>query len=144
MFFSIKKVLPNLFAFNENWKSNLLCNWPEIIGQLSLHMRIEKIENKTLILGVYEPAWMQELFLLSKFIIDKVNYKLGQNYIEKLRFKLVEKNKCLKVKVNKIIEKKINKNSELNFNQKLALNSIKDEQLKEYLYKFFLNCTLNF
>lgn len=143
MFCSIKKVLPDLLNIKQNWKSNLLYNWPNIIGQLAKQMRIEKIDSKTLIIGVYEPAWMQELFLLSKFIIDKVNSSLGEDYIENLRFKLVEKNKALKSK-NQNIEKKIKKNCELNLNQKLVLDHIKDEQLKEHLYNFFLNCTVNF
>ncbi len=145
MFYAINQILPNMLNIDSDWRINLLKNWVPFIGQLSSHMRLEKISDNTLIIGVYEPQWMQELFMLSKFIIDKINSNLGHKYIENLKFKLVERN-IPNIKDSNPIQKdsKINaREYKLNLNQKNALNEIKDDQLRESLYTFLINCTSN-
>lgn len=148
MFYSIEQILPDVLDNDKDWRINLLKNWSLFIGQLSCHMRLEKICVNTLIVGVYEPQWMQELFLLSNFIIDKINNNLGQKCINQLKFKLVAKNGIAFSKVGNAFKNmpsvnQLKTNYELNFNQKNALNKIQDEQLRDGLYNFFLNCTAN-
>ena len=102
-------------------------------------MRLEKIEGDTLIIGVYEPQWMQELFLLSRVLLNSVNSNLGHNYIRYLRFKLVEKRK-FKMEIKNNYSQISNFKYELNCNQKLALTKIHDEQLRDILQGFLVKC----
>lgn len=147
MFYSIQQIIPDILNTDKNWRNTLLKNWSFIIGQLNCHMRLEKICDNTLIIGVYEPQWMQELFLLSKVIIDQINTNLGHKYITNLKFKLVEKitpntKNTLNI-TNSSINKISKKENVLNLHQQNALSKIEDEQLKESLYNFFLNCSIN-
>ena len=50
-------------------------------------MHLEKIEGNTLIIGVYQASWLQELYLLSTVLLKTINNNLKYPYIKKLRFK---------------------------------------------------------
>ena len=144
MFYSIKQIMPNVLDINQNWRLILLKNWSIIVGNLNQHIRLEKIQDDTLVIGVYEPQWLQELHLMSNVLIKSINKNLANNYIKKIKFKLVEK---------KIAIKQVNtNNSENNFNislkyqlnskQEIALEKIGDLQLKNYLLDFLSICNL--
>lgn len=139
MFHSIKQILPTIFDIQKDWRLCLLKNWKSLVGELDCHMRLEKIEGDTLIIGVYEPQWMQELFLLSRVLLNSVNSNLGHNYIRYLRFKLVEKRK-FKMEIKNNYSQISNFKYELNCNQKLALTKIHDEQLRDMLQGFLVKC----
>src|SRR5437762_7574752 len=83
----LKDVLHAVINPEKNWKTDLLYKWNEIVGPLHNKVRIEKIHDDTLILGVFHSCWMQELYLLSPLLIKTINEKLDQPYIKQLRFK---------------------------------------------------------
>src|SRR5579872_5324196 len=85
----LKDILQSLIHPEKNWKTDLLYKWNEIIGPLHTKVRIEKILDDTLILGVFHSCWMQELYLLSPLLIKTINEKLDQPYIKQIRFKQV-------------------------------------------------------
>src|SRR5579872_4876165 len=83
----LKDILQSLIHPEKNWKTDLLYKWNEIIGPLHTKVRIEKILDDTLILGVFHSCWMQELYLLAPLLIKTINEKLDQPYIKEIRFK---------------------------------------------------------
>jgi len=85
----LKELLHTLIHPEKNWKTNLLYQWHDIIGSLHSKVRIEKIYDDTLILGVFHSCWMQELYLLSPLLIKTINEKLDQPHIKQIRFKHV-------------------------------------------------------
>src|SRR5437899_3106385 len=99
MVIHIKNFVKEIIDQNNNdksWQIFLLNNWDSIIGKLSNRVKLEKIYNDTLVLGVYDSGWMQELFLLSNAIIIQINSKLDKPRIKNLRFKKAEYKKIQK------------------------------------------------
>ena len=58
---SIKDLLEAIAVEKQDWRWLLLNHWPQIMGPLHEQVRLEKIEGTTLILGVYQSSWLQEL-----------------------------------------------------------------------------------
>lgn len=135
----IKTILPTLIADRESWKFTLLSNWPKIIGNLSNKVCLEKVQDDTLVLGVYDSCWLQELYLLSHLLITTINQHLDQPRIKHLRFK-----KAARPKVKK--ESSSHKKNAahypviLKLSEKAALKRIQDPQLREALERFLIRC----
>jgi len=131
---NLKELLQTLINPEQNWKTDLLYRWKEIIGPLHSKVRIEKIHNDTLILGVFHSCWMQELYLLSPLLIKTINGKLDQPYIKQIRFKQVslKKNK-IKTSAISITHKK---EVFLRKEDEHALAKITDPALRDALKAF--------
>lgn len=137
----IKDVVQKVVA-NQNsnsWQINLLTNWNSIIGGLKTKVKLEKIQDDTLILGVYDSSWMQELYLLSNVIIKTINSKLDQPRIKHIRFKRAEWKNENKEQI-KEIKKAHSKKIELSSRELFALKKIRDPQLSEALKNFLIKC----
>ena len=123
----------------DDWRMVLARQWDQVIGSLKTRIRLEKIYNDTLVIGVYEYHWMQELYLLSPELCQKINQFLKEDRIARIRFKLVEKKKRTPraakpkplIRPLKIV---------LTGPQKRALGSIEDVHLKESLIDFWGRC----
>ena len=136
----------NSFISKENaWKIKLLKDWDKIIGDLKDKVAIEKIERDLLVLRVSHPAWAQELFLLSDVLKKKINSLFDKNYIRQIRFKSAalkkRKNKKNRIK-NSFKSPPSNslKDVYLTPNEKKSLSKIMDNELAEWLEKFYLCC----
>ena len=82
---------------------------------------------------------MQELYLLSKLILKKINKDLDSPRIETIRFQCLEKKKEKKeVFQEKVIA--IKKQIPLNSHQAKALSKINDQELSQELEKFLQKC----
>ncbi len=137
----LKNLLENIISPESDWKICLLSRWQEVVGGLKTKVRLEKINDDTLIIGVYDSAWMQEIFMLSNVILQKVHKVIGKDKIKKLRFKLVEEKKLeYKNKSNPASKEKAYK-IEPKF--KRALENIKDTQLQNVLEKYLIQCLNN-
>ncbi len=136
----IKNLLQNIFSEKSSWKINLLKNWPTIIGSLNTKVNLEKVYENTLVLGVENACWLQELYLLSPLLIKTINEKLDQPRIKNLRFKQVSRKKNNK-KQSKLLKKKsTNKIVSLSSTEKSALTIINDPQLEVALKNFLIRC----
>jgi len=136
---SIKDLLPTILQNDDNWKFTLLNSWQEIFGTLSSKVHLEKIQEDTLILGVLDSCWLQELYLLSPILLKTINKTLDQPRIKHLRFKTIgiKKNKQqeqLKKKQGQQVEK------ELSAVEQKALKQLKDQQLSQALKNYLLRC----
>lgn len=135
----VKKILDNLLSQHNNWQLQLLHNWPTIVGSIRTKVQLLKIQEDTLLLGVLDSCWLQELYLLSPLLIKTINEKLDQPRIKKLRFKIVgvtdreEKKKAPSKRI-------VSKNVQLSVRERETLNQIKDEQLRQVLKDYLIRC----
>lgn len=139
----LKDLLPNFASQSRSsetrWKQYLLQNWNSIIGDLQTHVQLEKIvSDNTLILGVQDPAWMQELYLLSPMIIRKINEKLDKPHVKQLRFKCSPEKK--KLSDTKTVHQAIQPTIKLTAQEQRALEKITDTELKNALRNFLIRC----
>ena len=138
MTLALKDLLHTIVRPEKNWKTSLLYNWHDIIGALHNKVRIEKIYDDTLILGVFHSSWMQELYLLSPLIIKTINEKLEHPYIKQIRFKQMSNKKKLNKKIKK--ETLYTKTIQLNKQEENTLAQINDPILRDALKAFRIRC----
>ena len=136
---SVKSLVQNIFANQDNWKIQLLKNWPDILGHLNTKVHLEKIEDDCLVLGVSDSCWMQELYMLSPLLLATINKKLDAPRIKSLRFK--------KVGIRKQITKRAPKRRFDSFvtkpltpKEERALTHIKDPELSASIKDFLRRC----
>src|SRR5579862_7937652 len=135
----LKDILHTIINPEKNWKTDLLYKWNEIIGPLHDKVRIEKIYDNVLILGVFHSCWMQELYLLAPLLIKTINEKLDQPYIKEIRFKHIGTKHHKKKKIAPpIIQKK--KAIILTQEDECALAQVTDPALQEALKAFRIRC----
>ncbi len=134
----LKDLLPSLIKKEEHWQYTLLQQWSSIIGNLSTHVCLEKIQNDTLILGVYDACWMQELYMLSGLLIDTINKNLDQPRIKHLRFKRIAPR--VPKQVTPLPSAPPSKPVVLTQREQKALDGIQDAHLREALQLFLIRC----
>lgn len=139
MAIDLKELLHVLINPEKNWKTDLLYRWNDIIGSLNSKVRIEKIYDDTLILGVFHSCWMQELYLLSPLLIKTINEKLDQPYIKEIRFKHVGL-KNLKKNISTPTAVKKKKEIILTKEDERTLAKIADPALRNALKAFRMRC----
>ncbi len=135
----LRDLVPQILQHNDEWRLTLLRHWNTIIGTLQTRVRLEKIYDDTLIIGVYESHWMHELHLFSSVLIDSINRYLGHERIAHLRFKLVEEKKQLS-KFSLARREVTPVEVVLTPSQLGALRAISDESLKAALLQFWGRC----
>ncbi len=93
----------------------------------------------TLIIGVLDSCWLQELYLLSPLLIQTINEKLDRPRIKKLRLKAVG---ITDKKVKKEAPKKklAHRIVQLCPREQETLNKIEDEQLRQSLKDYLIRC----
>ena len=135
----IKNILEHLLGQHNNWQLQLLHNWPTIVGSIRTKVHLLKIQEDTLVIGVMDSCWLQELYLLSPLLIRTINEKLDQPRIKKLRFKTVgiTDKKEKKQAPNKKMSCSI---VHLSAYEEETLRGIKDEQLRQSLKDYLLRC----
>lgn len=79
--------MQHILGTQETWQIKLLQQWETIIGNLKTRVHLLKIQNDTLILGVPDLCWMQELYLLTPLLLQTINQHLDMPRIKNLRFK---------------------------------------------------------
>jgi len=147
---NVKNILDSLLQpspHNESWKIDLIKNWPTIIGTLHEKVSLQKIHTNSVVLGVYDSSWMQELYLLSKLILKKINSHLDRPRIETLRFQCIETS-AAKTALDKKTATDMFKNRpvavvkdfKLKPEQMIALQKIQDPQLSQALQGFLKKC----
>lgn len=134
---AVKDLIPQFLNKKLDWQQSLMQQWPAIVGSLQTRIRIEKIYDATVVIGVYESHWMQELYLISSVILDSINDCLGEPKIEAVRFVLVEERPKPAHWVYKRKEHlPLPTAAVLTDQQKKAIASIGDVELKEALVCF--------
>lgn len=130
--------LPSVMIGPDAWKMQLLRAWPTVLGDLTPLVSLEKIDNDTLILGVQDSCWLQELYMLSPLILKMINKNLDQPRIKALRFKTRGTKKATPEKA--LPTRKTVAARPLSVRERAALETIQDGQLKEALQGFLMRC----
>lgn len=120
------------------WKFLIMSKWNEIMGPVASKVSICKIHKNTIILGVSDSNWMQELHLLSTLIKEKINKLIGSNRIESIKLKYVgdiKKGSCKKERITLHSEK-----YQLTKKEEAVLTAIKDPELSQALIGFLQKC----
>ena len=138
----LKSIIKTLASFRQNWKFALLDQWPTIIGSLNSKISLEKVTENSVVLGVIDSCWMQELYLLTPLIQSLINKSLDKPRIKKVIFK--QKNnfqhkKQLNIK-NKRSEMSHIKCIPVSSKESAALVQIQDEELRHFLTQFRNRC----
>lgn len=136
---SIKALLSGFVQSNQRWKTDLLNQWGAIMGNLAQHVTIVKILNDTIILGVYDSSWMQELYMLSAMLLKKINAHLDEPRIAKIKFIIAEKSRHKSGKRKISVEHKIS-NIQLSAQEEQSLEVIEDPELQTALKTFLTRC----
>lgn len=135
----IKTVLDTLLNRQDNWQLQLLTHWSSIIGSMKTNVQLLKIYEDTLVIGVMDSCWLQELYLLTPLLLRQINEKLDKPRIQNLRFKALGI-KDKPHKKNMTNRSCAIKQVQLSLQEKERLASIKDEQLREALQQYLYRC----
>jgi len=135
----LQSLLPTAQDDTTPWKIALLQNWPSIIGPLCSRVQLEKIYDDTLVLGVFDSCWLQELYLLTPVIIDSINANLDSPRIKNLRFKKIGKKPPLQKRYT-APPIKFSAPAILTARERAALAAIKDEELRVAMEAFLRRC----
>jgi len=136
----IKNILASFMHQSDDWRIILLRTWSDILGTLSQHVHLEKIEKDTLVLAVQDACWLHDVYMLSPVLLTTINQKLGHPHIKKLRFKQLgipkKKQKILKnYRTTSIVT-----SYPLSSREQHALASIQDPSLRNALEQFLYRC----
>jgi hypothetical protein len=142
----IKSVIDSFFSQQNHWQIRLTREWKTLVGDLHIRMRLEKIQQHTVVVGVYDFHWMQELYLLAPMLLRTINKGLGGAYVQQLRFtlakpeggKMLRSGRHQQMHLNDIQVQHAKK--PLREQHRAALERISDAQLREYLYAYFQRC----
>jgi hypothetical protein len=135
----IKQLLPNLLPKEQSWKINLLEQWRTIVGNLKAHVTLLKITDDTITLGVFNSSWLQEMYLLSPFILDTINKSIDQPRIKQIRFKQIAQTK----KSNQHVQSRPTSCAlplALTKKERAALVAVNDPELRVVLEQFLQRC----
>lgn len=136
----IQSCIDTFFSRQQQWQIRLAREWKSVVGDLHQRMCLEKIFQNTLVVGVYDAHWMQELYLLAPLLIQTINKRLGQEYVQHIRFKLVvprDNHGAQKLAKPSAIRQA---RSQLLPKHQEALEKIVDVELRQYLYNYFQQC----
>lgn len=137
----IKSLLsPFLKNNSADWKIGLLQRWSEIMGPMACNVTIVKVIDDTVLLGVYDSSWLQELYLLSDMIINTINQNLDQPRIKKLRFKQIKRATHAAARPVITPDDIPQKPIELTRSEQHALEKIENDQLRSVLKSFLIRC----
>lgn len=139
MTIAIKDILPSLLGEQRSWQLNLIANWSTIVGNLKTKVQLVKILDDTIIIGVVDACWLQELYLLSPVLLKAINQNLDQPRIKHLRFKTIGIKKQIQKAANAatVVSEQPH---ELSVHEKKALAAIKDPQLRTALQEYLRRC----
>ena len=136
----IADILPYIFNEEHQWKYQLLRNWQNIFGAMSDKVFLERINNDTLVLAVYDACWMQELYTLSPLLISSINKALDKPYIKQLRFKRAGIRPKKITRQQNQVSIAARKSIILSTQEEKALSAIKDKQLASAMKDFLIRC----
>jgi len=133
----LRTVLPT----EHNWKIKLLNSWHHVMGGLGTKVRLEKIEEDTLVLGVSDACWMQELYLLTPALLTNINQSLDRPRIKQLRFKRAGIYYSPHSRTRLPEKKSVSyRQRSLTMREERALSIIDDQQLRDALVRFLQRC----
>jgi hypothetical protein len=135
----LKDRLSLIFSTQDDLRYELLSKWNNIMGTLSDKVRLEKVHNETIVIGVYDPCWMQELYLLSRELLHSINNQLSKPFVKEIKFKAAAQTKRYEKK-SIYQQQPTHIQIPLTEQELKALEKVTDEQLRSVLKDFLIRC----
>lgn len=132
----IRKAMPG----EVDWRVRLLNAWERITGTIGTQVRLEKIEEELLVIGVYDACWMQELYLLTPVLLGIINQNLDRPRIKQLRFKRAGKRERKQQPLPRKGQVWKDPEYRLTRIEQTALTHITDPQLRDALARYRARC----
>ncbi len=143
----INSIVQDLMPKQHHWKIQLFQQWQAIIGRLHGRVRIEKIYDNILVLGVCHPSWAQELYMLSDILKQKINAVLDKERIQKIRFQIVSNRDDKKrtsgmQKTDSTITTSFSAttNVTLSVTEETLLATVENDELRDAIKQYYLRC----
>lgn len=140
----IGKILTDIIPVEHSWKIKLFTSWDAIIGNMKDKVRIEKITNSSVTLGVTHSTWAQELFFLTPLLKEKMNLVLQEEKIKTIKLKTVafksERKQTRKCEHERIDRLKQCTEHCLTITEHSTLQNVENKELAKQLEKFCLRC----
>ena len=136
----IKDIIKNCLFSREEWKLTIMEQWPTIVGALHDKMRLQRIQDSTVVIGVYDSRWMHELYYMQQLLLEKINQTLTSPRVTAIRFVLVKRTSY---ETQKTIFNIIDDTSPTKSQKKLSekdlelLHRIKDHELRTALERIY-------
>lgn len=146
---NLKSILDRYTRTAPSWSIFLLQNWPTIVGSLAVRINLLEVKGEMLVIGVYDPHWMHELYLLSPLLISTINSKLEKPYVKHVRFVLAQKRANLAARGQALLAgnslpvgsyRTMRPNKRPTARQERLLKEIKDPELAHELERLLAQC----
>ena len=137
---SLKNLVNRFIESQDSWQLQLLAQWESIVGSLKTRVHLIKIEKDTLILGVADACWMQELYLLTPLLLQTINKHLGKTYIQHLRFKAVGISPKKSMRSSQSIASADAVDTALTELEMTAIDTCVDKELARELKNYLIRC----
>jgi len=117
----------------------LLRAWPDIMGKLHRYTRMETFyPDKTLLIGVYDPQWMQELRCLSNEIVQHINDYFQKTIVTQVRCRLVARRRQKNSSYRPYVSRhEASQQLQLTSHAEQVLYQIPDQRLRQALDAFY-------
>jgi hypothetical protein len=144
----IKNYVKTLVSKEQQWKLQLLEQWPNIIGTLSNNVKLERVMDNKIFLGVPHSTWAQEIHLLSSHLKKTINAFLKKERIKDIRLRIIPQ-----IKKTVATSRRKNKDYSNNHLQSenfhkytlttqdyISIQKIKDQELQTSMINFLMRC----
>jgi hypothetical protein len=104
--------------------------WKHAVGEsLSAHAVVTKLHESTLIVAVRDTIWQQQLNIMKRQLIGRVNFVLGQPLIKDIQLQIDQ----TLFKTRESVPEKVEETSEMELPLELwsAARNIQDDQLRQ-------------
>lgn len=82
----LKELFEELGILDDMKTGKLLREWKNIVGEtVAKYAKPIQYENGVLWLEVEDPTWRMEIYNISEILIDKINEKLGEKLVRRIR-----------------------------------------------------------
>lgn len=135
----ISKFLEKNPEISKQYKLDLCLIWKEVVGDIISNISYPYLlKDNTLEVLVKNTTWLNQLRLMKKDIINKLNGTLGSNVIEEIEFKLDKRKKSENIKGKETfkIQQPVSEEVLERINQ--SIKNVKDRELSNLLKRIFL------
>ena len=135
----LKSIVNSFIPKEHRWKINLMNEWESLMGAFAKNTSIEKIDRGCIWISVKHPAIAQELTMLQKFILERINLIITPEVINSIIFKIKSSAPTAQKKTRTRYQD-LSHQQELTPQETKLLAVIKSNDLQSSLARYFRRC----
>ncbi len=114
--------------------------WPDVMGRLSEYTRLESFQDGSVVIGAYDPQWLQELHFFAPTIKQQINAHFHADVVQQVRIKLVARRKKRNSKVHTPVDQSSHATrKQMPKRHAQVLEAIHDTHLRQALCRLYYN-----